>query len=76
MTVFICAIPLVTAAQQVGIGVLIVCSGVPVYIVFVRWQPDDILRFGGKLRSHMVDTPYIMLGAFYQDIFNATQCDI
>ncbi|KAF6021764.1 SLC7A6 [Bugula neritina] len=48
MTVFICAVPLMTAPQEVGMGLLIVCTGIPVYIIFVKWQPKQLIRFTVK----------------------------
>ena len=51
MTVFICAVPLITAPVEVGFGILIVCTGIPVYIIFVKWKPKALTDWGGKICS-------------------------
>jgi len=48
MTVFICAVPLITAPVEVGFGILIVCTGIPVYLIFVKWQPKALTDWGAK----------------------------
>jgi len=48
MDIFICGVPLYTAPAEVGFGLLIICTGIPVYIVFVKWQPKDIKTVSSK----------------------------
>ena len=54
MTVFICAVPLITAPVEVGFGILIVCTGIPVYIIFVKWKPKALTDWGGKLLIYKI----------------------
>ncbi|XP_067932341.1 Y+L amino acid transporter 2-like [Watersipora subatra] len=49
MTVFICAIPLITEPLQVGMGIIIVCTGIPVYILFVKYRPQALTKKGDQL---------------------------
>lgn len=61
MTVFICAVPLITAPVEVGFGILIVCTGIPVYLIFVKWQPKALTDWGGK----SIDSTLITLILIY-----------
>jgi len=38
VTIYLVILPLVTAPGQTGIGLLIICTGIPVYMIFVAWE--------------------------------------
>jgi amino acid transporter len=50
-SVFLVAVPLVTNPIEAGLGILITCTGIPVYIVFVMWKskPKSFTNFIARM---------------------------
>ena len=48
--VFLLIVPVYAAPADTGMGILIVCSGIPVYIIGVKWKskPKVFTRHVGK----------------------------
>ncbi|GFO43343.1 Y+l amino acid transporter 2 [Plakobranchus ocellatus] len=53
VTLFLLIVPLVAAPYDTGMGVLLVCSGIPVYVIGVMWKkkPRALLNFMEKFTS-------------------------
>ncbi|GFS14829.1 large neutral amino acids transporter small subunit 2-like [Elysia marginata] len=53
VTAFLLVVPLVAAPRDTGMGVLLLCSGIPVYAIGVVWKrkPHSFLSFMGKIDS-------------------------
>jgi len=52
ISIFLIAVPIVTQpASEIGVAVLIVLSGIPVYVIFVMWKkkPRIVKRISDKL---------------------------